>query len=135
VALIVLDASAAVEIALWTADGSHLAAHVATAEEVVVPDHSHLECSAALRRLELREEITTEDAHAALGQILDLRVRRVDTLPLLQEAWGLRRNVTMADAVYVVLARRLGIALVTGDLKLTKAPRLGLQVLTPTTPR
>jgi hypothetical protein len=37
-------------------DGSLLAAHVANAEDIVVRDHFHLECTAASRRLELRNE-------------------------------------------------------------------------------
>lgn len=127
--VVVLDASAAVEIVLWTALGGGLAAHVAEADDVVVPDHFHLECAAALRRLELRAEVGPEVASAALEQVLTLRVRRADTGPLLREAWGLRANITMADALYVVLARRLGAPLVTGDVRLSKAPRLGIDVL------
>jgi len=92
--------------------------HVADADEIAVPDHFHLECAAALRRMELRGELTPADAQAALDQLLALRVRRVDTSPLLREAWSMRYNVTMADALYVVIARRLDVALVTGDLRL-----------------
>lgn len=103
--VVVLDASAGVEIVLWTNEGSRLAGHVVDAE-VAVPDHFHVECAAALRRLELRGELTPHDAHAALDQLLALRVRRVDTAPLLREAWSLRHNVTITDALYVVVARR-----------------------------
>lgn len=107
--VVVLDASAAVEIALWTRSGSRLAQHLAEADEVAVPDHFYLECAAALRRLERKREVTAEAALAALEQVLALQVRRVDTTPLLHEAWDLRENITMADALYVVLARRLGV--------------------------
>ncbi len=69
--------------------------------------------------MELRGELTPTDAQAALDQLLALRVRRVDTSPLLREAWSMRHNVTMADALYVVIARRLDVALVTGDLRLS----------------
>ncbi len=68
--------------------------------------------------MELRGGVTPADAQAALDQLLALRVRRVDTSPLRREAWSMRRNVTMADALYVVIARRLDVALVTGDLRL-----------------
>jgi len=34
----------------------------------------------------------------------------------------MRQNVTVADALYVVVARRLEVALVTGDLRLAQAP-------------
>ena len=51
---VVLDASAGVEIALWTDDGSRLARHILDADEIAVPDHFHLEYAAALGRMELR---------------------------------------------------------------------------------
>jgi predicted nucleic acid-binding protein len=60
-------------------------------------------------------------AHA-FDQLLALRVRRVDTAPLLREAWNMRANVTVADA--------LDVALVTGDVRLAQAPGLGVHVLT-----
>jgi predicted nucleic acid-binding protein len=41
VPVIVLDASAGVEIVLWTDEGSRLARHVLDADEVAVPDHFH----------------------------------------------------------------------------------------------
>ena len=50
--------------------------------------------------------------------------------------WALRANLVIADAVYVVLAVRLGAPLLTDDQKLAKAPTLppGLRILTvPTT--
>jgi predicted nucleic acid-binding protein len=131
---VVLDASAGVEIALWTDDGSRLARHILDADEIAVPDHFHLECAAALRRMELRGELSPADAETALRQILALRVRRVDTIPLLPEAWTLRRNVTVADALYVAIARLLQVALVTGDTRLARAPGLGVSVLTSTSP-
>lgn len=52
--------------------------------------------------------------------------------PLLGDAWALRKNIIVADALYVVLAVRLGAPLLTDDQKLANAPTLpaGLQVLT-----
>ncbi|MHB8448891.1 MAG: type II toxin-antitoxin system VapC family toxin [Mycobacteriales bacterium] len=128
--VVVLDASAAVEIVLWTDEGSELATHVLDAEEVVVPDHFHVEGVAALRRMELRGELTPTDTRTALGQLLALRVRRIDTLPLLLDAWKMRHNITAADALYVIIARRLGVALVTGDIRLAHAPGLDVNVIT-----
>jgi len=69
----VLDASAGVEIALWTDAGSRLARHVISAEEIVVPDHFSVEGAAALRRMELRGVITPEEAWTAVKQLLTLR--------------------------------------------------------------
>jgi predicted nucleic acid-binding protein len=112
---VVLDASAGVEVAVWTEQGARLARHVLAADEIVVPDHFHLECASAVRRIEIRGEVSPTEAQTALDRLLDLRVRRVSTTPLLGEAWDMRHNVTVADALYVIIARLLRVALVTGD--------------------
>ncbi|HEV2895331.1 MAG TPA: type II toxin-antitoxin system VapC family toxin [Actinomycetota bacterium] len=52
------------------------------------------------------------------------------TLPLLPRAWALRANVTSYDACYVALARELRCPLVTGDLRLSRAPGLGVPLIT-----
>lgn len=46
----------------------------------------------------------------------------------------MRHDVTVADALYVAVARRLEVALVTGDLRLAQAPGLGIAVLTSSSP-
>ena len=51
--------------------------------------------------------------------------------PLIPEAWRLRHNVTVADALYVVVAQHLGAAIVTTDLKLADAPALPVVTITP----
>jgi predicted nucleic acid-binding protein len=51
-------------------------------------------------------------------------LRRVQVRPLLTEAWAKRPNLTIADAVYVVLAEHLDATLVTSDLNLANAPTL-----------
>ncbi len=128
---VVLDASAGVEMVLLTELGTMLAGHLEAADEVVVPDHFHLEAAAAIRRLELRGALVGAGARDAFGELLSFGVRRVDTWGLLVEAWELRQNVTVADALYVVLARRLGVALITGDVRLARAPGIGVEVLGP----
>ncbi len=52
--------------------------------------------------------------------------------PLLEEAWQLRHNVTVHDALYVVLTRHLSdAALVSTDDKLRSAPGVDVEVITP----
>ncbi len=41
----------------------------------------------------------------------------------------MRENLTVADAVYVVLARHVDGPLLTGDRRLARAPKLGITVL------
>lgn len=48
-------------------------------------------------------------------------------------AWELRENLSFSDALYVALAERLGMPLVTLDRRLAGAPdlRCSVEVLTP----
>lgn len=89
---------------------------------------------AALRHMELRGALTATEALEALRQVLALQVRRVSTLPLLADAWTMRHNITVADALYVIIARGLGVALVTGDSRLARAPGLDIDVITFSSP-
>jgi predicted nucleic acid-binding protein len=58
-------------------------------------------------------------------------MRRVSLRPPLQEAWTLRHNMTIADALYVVVAHHLRAPLVTTDLRLAATPRLDVATITP----
>ena len=80
--------------------------------------------------MELKNELSDVEAKTALDQLRTLRNRRVDTSPLLDEAWEMRHNVTIADGLYVVLARILDVPLVTADARLIRAPGLGIAILT-----
>lgn len=70
-------------------------------------------------------------AAVALDRLLAAPVRRVQVRSLLNEAWVLRHNVVMNNALYVVLARHVGAPLVTADVALARAPALGVEVITP----
>ena len=68
-------------------------------------------------------------APSALDRLLSLPVTVVRSRPLIPEAWTLRHNLIVQDAVYVVLARHLDAPLLTGDHRLANAPGLPVQVL------
>jgi predicted nucleic acid-binding protein len=51
--------------------------------------------------------------------------------PLLVEAWTLRHNLTIADALYVVVASHLKAALVTADRRLANSPGLPVTTIVP----
>lgn len=48
--------------------------------------------------------------------------------PLAELAWTWRGNLSFYDALYVALAVRLGVPLVTGDARLSAAPGLSCAV-------
>jgi len=125
----VLDASAGVELLLRSPIGTALEPKV-PGGIAWVPEIYFAEVAAGLRRLELAGAITALRASAALDELLVAPLRRAQVKPLLSEAWTLRHRVTVADALYVVLARHLGAPLVTTDVRLTKAPNLGVRTIT-----
>jgi predicted nucleic acid-binding protein len=55
----------------------------------------------------------------------------VQVRPLLGEAWKRRGHLTIADAIYVVLAEQLGAVLVTADGNLARSPGLAVPAITP----
>jgi predicted nucleic acid-binding protein len=121
--VIVLDASAVLEILLQTADGAPLT------ERILSPDSSlhapHLmdvEVAQILRRFVLRGELSEERARQALKDLADLPVERYSHELLLPRIWSLRENLTAYDAAYVVLAEILEATLLTRDGRIARAP-------------
>jgi predicted nucleic acid-binding protein len=129
VTAVVLDASAAAELVARTGLGRRLRKLAPSDATWWAPDHLHVEAAAAVRRMRLRGLISAERADAAIPRLLALPVTVVRSAPLLLEAWALRDNLTVADAVYVVLARHLNGSLLTGDGRLARSPNLEITVL------
>ena len=85
----------------------------------------------ALRRVVLAGELSARAASAALADLADLRIQRVAHRGLLSRAWELRANVTFYDGLYLALAERLDVPLVTLDARLANAPGVrGIELLT-----
>lgn len=83
-----------------------------------------------LRRHELRGDITEPEARSALaaGRVL-IQHRYPHVGPLADLAWTWRANLSFYDALYVALAARLGVPLLTADARLTRAPDLGCEAV------
>jgi predicted nucleic acid-binding protein len=126
---VVIDASALVELLLQSERAPAVLQAVGDID-MVAPDGINPEVLSTLRRLEQVGELRAGRAIEAVDDLLEAHVRRFPTLPLLTEAWTLRANVTPYDACYVALARSLGCPLITGDHKLSRAPDLGVPLLT-----
>jgi predicted nucleic acid-binding protein len=125
---VVIDSSALVELVVQTERAPAVAQAVGTTD-MVAPDVVNPEALSALRRLERIGTVTAREAVQAVADLMDAPVRRFSTVPLLEEAWTLRANVSAADALYVVLARILRCPLVTADRKLSRAPGLGVPLI------
>ena len=128
---LVLDASAGVELLLNTTRARSLSDQFPSAAQWWVPEHYFVEVAAALRRAALNRAATKAQIDQAFAMLERAVFRRAQVRPLLSEAWKRRASITVADALYVVLAQHLDATLVTADERLARAPSLGVSTITP----
>ncbi len=129
--MIVLDASALVELLLHTPAGAAIDKRIADPSMGLhVPHLADIEVTQVFRRYVREDDIAAADAAAAL-QDLDLQRHPHD--PMLQRVWQLRENLPAYDAIYVVLAEVLNSTLLTCDARLARAPglRCPVEVISP----
>ncbi len=120
--MIVLDASALIELLLNTEPGRRLAKRIADPRVMLHAPHLvDLEVAQTLRRYVLHGEISDERAQIALQHLTLLDLNRYAHSDFLTRIWALKDNVSAYDGAYVSLAEALGATLVTGDRRLTKA--------------
>jgi predicted nucleic acid-binding protein len=128
--VIVLDASALVELILDTPAGQLVAARIADPTEGLhVPHLADIEVVQALRRYVREGELHAEAAEVALDDFRALDLQRHAHEPLLERVWQLRENLTAYDAVYVALAEVLDSVLLTCDRPLSRAPSMARRVV------
>ena len=120
--MIVLDASAALELVLNTPTGRRVAARIADpTQSLHAPHLLSVEVTQVLRRYVLAGWMQEEDGAAALGDLVDLGVETYEHEPLLLRAWIWRDTLTAYDGVYVALAEALDSPLLTTDRRLARA--------------
>jgi predicted nucleic acid-binding protein len=121
--LIVLDASAALELVLGTPAGKTVADRIgATDETLHAPHLIDLEVTQVLRRYEAAHVLSPSRALESLKDFADLDLTRYPHEIFLQRIWELRRNATAYDGAYLALAEALGAPLVTADQRLASTP-------------
>jgi predicted nucleic acid-binding protein len=74
-----------------------------------------------LRRLALQGVASVSRTEQAVRDLLDLRISRYAHSVLLPRIWQLRHNCSGYGAAYIVLAEKLGVALITRDARLASA--------------
>jgi predicted nucleic acid-binding protein len=132
--VIVLDASAAVELLLLTAGATAVRERISRVDETLhVPHLFDVEVVSALRRYRMTGALSRERAQEVLDDLLQLRVVRYSHHVLLPRVWDLTRTLGAYDAVYIALAEALRAPLVTFDGRLarTAGHRARVELLEP----
>ena len=119
--MIVLDASAAVELLGRSAAGLILARRIATEQTLHAPYLLDIEVTNALRRHCAQGLIAADRAKLALLDFQRLRVLRHRHKPYLDRIWQFRENFTAYDACYLALTEALDATLLTRDSTLASA--------------
>ena len=127
--MIVLDASAALELLLNTAAGQQVAKRIAPRTvSLHAPHLIDLEVAQALRRYVHARAIHAQRAELAMTHLSQLDLARYAHDLLLPRIWALRDNLTAYDAAYVALAEVLEAPLLTRDHRLTRAPGITTRI-------
>lgn len=124
-----VDASALVDLLLELPRAAAVIRVLSGMDLMVAPDLVNAEVLRTVRAKERSGAVSPEQAARAVADLADAPLHRLPTTGMIEAAWALRDNVTPSDACYVVAARSLGIPLLTADLRLARAPDLGVAVI------
>lgn len=123
-----MDAAALVDLLA----GTNLGASVATRLEGAVlhaPGHVDAEILSAFGRLNRAGVLPSRGVARLLAATAEAPIERHAVPPLLAGAWSRRSRLRLADALYVELAVRLGIPLITTDWALARAAHVAEAVV------
>ena len=120
--MIVIDASALLEVLLQTPASGRVADRLFDTNETLHTPHLlDLEVAQVLRRYTLSGEMDAERGGQALEDFCDLNLNRYPHDVFLPRIWTLRHSLTAYDAAYVALAEALDAPLITRDAALAGA--------------
>lgn len=127
--MIVLDASALLEVLLQTQAGGDVEERIfAPGETLHAPHLIDVEVAQVLRRYASQGEIEPGRATQALEDLADMPLTRYAHRLFLARIWSLRDNVTAYDAAYIALAESLPAPLLTRDRRLANAPGHSVEI-------
>jgi len=134
--LIVVDASAAVELILHSDVAPDVEAALVESRPAIAPVHFDAEVYKALRRAYLRQRIDRNRLSLAIDRLERFDAERLEIVSLLPNVVGLVDVIGAHDVFYVLLAISRGCPLVTCDASLARAAtRLGVEVIAIDRPR
>lgn len=127
--MIVVDASALLEVLLRGPRAARIEAVLFAADEPIAAPHLiDLEVAQVLRRLASRGALTPRRAEQAMEDLAAMPITRYEHAALLPRIWALREILTACDAAYLALAEALAATLLTCDAALGAAPGHGVEV-------
>ncbi len=126
--LLVLDASALVDLLVGSARGEEVHRRLRAAETLAAPELVTVETASALHRLARAGVLTEADADRGLSALAGLPIRAVPHAAVLEAAWALRHAVRIADAFYLAVAKGLDAPLLTTDARLSRAGVRGVTI-------
>ena len=117
--MIVVDASALIDVLLGTETGKQAAVRILDPRESIHAPHLiDLEVIQVLRRFVRKREISSPRGQAAVHDLAVLPLVRYPHQLFLARIWSLKDSLTAYDAAYVVLAEALSAPLVTRDRRM-----------------
>jgi len=115
----VVDASVLVDLLAGT-DRAEAARAALGGRTLHAPSHLDVEVLSALGRLQRAGFLADGDVEDALRRLESAPITRHHLPWLLVDAWALRDDVRLTDALYVVLAERLDVSVLTTDRRLAR---------------
>ena len=125
--MIVIDASALLDLILLRPNASRVG-EALRGQDVAAPELLLVETCTELARLERAGDLHTHDADVAIRDVGEMPISLVGHSPLHTRAWALRGSLRVSDAFYVACAELLSAPLLTGDVRLARAPLSGVAV-------
>ncbi len=104
------------------------------ASDLLAPHLALFEAANILRRHQLAELITADQAAQAHADLLELPIDLWPYEPLAPRTWQLRGNLSVYDGSYVALAEMTATPLATLDARIARAPGITCVMVTPPVP-
>jgi predicted nucleic acid-binding protein len=98
---------------------------------VLGPDLLRVEVTSVLRHHAGTGQLTSEQADAAISDLITFPVKVFPTSPLIPRVWELRLNLSAYDGCYVALAEVFDCILLTADHRLARStgPRCQIEAM------
>lgn len=126
-----VDSSVLVAALIDTGPEGRWAEEILARGALHAPELARVEAMNILRRLERARRISSVEANASVGDLLELQIELFPFADFADRVWELRHTVTSYDAWYIALAEALKLPLATIDRRLSRAEGPVCKFLTP----